>query len=117
EPRRFTRLQFKFDTEGWIGDRPKHLWTVPADGTGPPRQLTDGDFEDHDVSWSPDGSRIAFSSARHEDWDLTYVRHLFVIDPAGGEPQQVTTEPASRAAPSWSPDGSRLAYLHYKGVM
>ena len=61
-PRRFTRLQFKLDTVGWTGDRRQHLFTVPADGASAPTQITDGDFEDADPCWSPDG-RIAFSSA------------------------------------------------------
>src|SRR5919204_4784319 len=69
-PRRFTRLQFKLDNEGWTGDRRQHLFTVPADGSAKAKQLTDGDYEDQHPAWSPDGTKIAFASARHDDWDI-----------------------------------------------
>ena len=38
---------------------------------GEPKQLTDGDWDDKDPNWSPDGTRIAFASSRAEDrWQL-----------------------------------------------
>ena len=68
-PRRFTRLQFRLDNEGWTQGRTHHLYVVGLDGAEP-AQLTDGDAEDQMPAWSPDGSLIAFISARHDDWDL-----------------------------------------------
>src|SRR6266545_256490 len=59
-PRRITRLFYKLDNEGWTADRPSHLFVVPADGSGEPTQLTSGEWQDSNPSWSPDGSRIAF---------------------------------------------------------
>lgn len=109
KPRRFSRLQFKLDSEGWIGDRRRHLFTVPADGSAPPSQVTDGDYEDRYAAWSPDGRKLAFVSARQEDWDIELVRHLYVVDAEGGEPVQLTEGEVSYAAPAWSPDGSQIA--------
>lgn len=114
-PRRITRLQYKLDNEGWIVDRPKHLFVVPADGSREPVQLTFGDFEDDKPAWSPDGTKIAFSSARHEDWDLDSVEDIFVVSSVGGEPERVTSTDAGCSWPSWSPDGTRLAYYLYPG--
>ena len=54
-PRRFKRLQFKLDSVGWTGDRRRHIFVVPADGSGEAKQLTDGDFEDSQPTWTPDG--------------------------------------------------------------
>ena len=63
-----TSLKYKYNSEGFIYDRRPHIFVVSADG-GPPQQLTDGDFVDGDPTWAPDGSTIAFTSARHEDRD------------------------------------------------
>jgi dipeptidyl aminopeptidase/acylaminoacyl peptidase len=108
-PRRFERLQYKLDDEGWIGDRRRHLFVVPADGSAPPVQLTDGDFEDAAPSWSPDGRRIAFASARQEHWDTEVERDIFVVDAEGGEPGPLTGGDSRYEAPAWSPDGSAIA--------
>jgi dipeptidyl aminopeptidase/acylaminoacyl peptidase len=108
-PRRFTRLQYKLDDVGWTGDRRRHVFTVAADGSGEPRQLTDGDYEDEAPAWSPDGSRIVFVSARQDDWDTELTNDLYVVAADGGEPEAVTHGDGWYEAPAWSPDGSELA--------
>src|SRR5204862_6902178 len=115
-PRRFTRLQFKLDGEGWTGDRRRHLFVVASDGSGPARQITDGDFEDDGPTWSPDGSRIAFASAREDDWDIVPVRDVYIVDAGGGEPERLTPGGGNAEWPSWSPDGAELAYLFRPGI-
>jgi dipeptidyl aminopeptidase/acylaminoacyl peptidase len=117
KPRRVTRLQYKLDNEGWTVDRPKHIFTVAADGSSPAVQLTDGDFEDERPAWSPDGSRIAFNSARHPDWDTDLFVDLFVVAADGGEPERLTATDGACWFASWSPDGTRIAYLFNPGNM
>ena len=117
EPRRFTRLQYRLDNVGWIGDRPSHIFTVPADGSVPPQPITKGDFQDGQPSWSPDGKQIAFSSARHEDWDIDAVTDIYVVDAAGGEPTRLSHGDGNCDDPSWSPDGSRIAFRYTPGVL
>jgi dipeptidyl aminopeptidase/acylaminoacyl peptidase len=116
-PRRFTRLNYKLDNVGWTGDRRQHVFVVPIDGSEEPRQLTEGDFEDAGPSWSPDGTRIAFVSARSEYWDLELTSDVFVIDADGGEPMKVTESDGSCEGPVWSPDGSQLTFLYTPGTL
>ncbi|HYV01758.1 MAG TPA: hypothetical protein VEM93_05405, partial [Actinomycetota bacterium] len=92
------------------------LFVVPADGSEAPRALTSGDHEDVQPAWSPDGTRIAFVSARHEDWDVTPVTDVYVVEAAGGEPSRVTMLDGECSGPSWSPDGTTIAYYYTPSV-
>jgi dipeptidyl aminopeptidase/acylaminoacyl peptidase len=114
-PRRIARLAYKLDDLGWTGDRRRHVFTVPADGSEPPTQLTHGDYEDQYPSWSPDGKRLAFASARQDDWDLELFRDIYVVDAQGGEPERLTGCDSWYEAPAWSPDGSMIACRFGRG--
>jgi dipeptidyl aminopeptidase/acylaminoacyl peptidase len=79
-----------------------------------PRALTPGPFQAGSITWSPDGSRIAFASARHDTWDLDGAVDLWTVAADGSdEPQLVTETVAAYSAPTWSPDGSRLACVRW----
>jgi Tol biopolymer transport system component len=59
------------------------------------------------LSWSPDGSRLAFS-----DGDPYDGAQLYVIDADGTHRSQLThfKAPQNATQPSWSPDGTRIAF-------
>jgi dipeptidyl aminopeptidase/acylaminoacyl peptidase len=105
-----TSLKYRTNGEGFIYDRRKHIFVVDAQ-SGETRQLTDGDWDDIQPAWSPDGTRIAFVSARHETRDYDRAANVFVVDSEGGAPAPVTPDGANVALPAWSPDGTRIAYL------
>ncbi len=110
-PRRVTRLIYRLNAAGWTIDRPSRIFVVQADGSGTPRAVTPGPFQSDGLAWSPDGSMIAFTSARHETWDLDLAVDLWVARADGGsEPERLTATGPAYARPSWSPDGGRLAY-------
>jgi len=67
------------------------------------RPFTSGEDVDASPRWSPDSTRLAFVSTRHEDKP-----QVFVMPIGGGEPRRLTTHPDGVSAPVWSPDGARL---------
>src|SRR5262249_12281281 len=104
-PRRFTRLMYKLDGEGWVGDRRRHLFVVGLDDDE--RQLTDGDCEDDEPAWSADGTRIVFTSMRGDRWDVELVEALYELDieAQGAEPKRLSRPDEGAAMASFSPDG------------
>ncbi len=108
-PRRLTRLFYKLDSVGWTTDRRKHIFVVDLAG-GEPKQVTDGDCEDGDPVWTPDGKGILFAALRGDRWDVDLVNRLYVVDAGGGEPKQLTGDDASFESPVFSPDGSLVAF-------
>ena len=64
------------------------LFTVPTTG-GVARQLTTNPAYDAYPVWSPDGSKIAFASAREGSLDV------YVVGQYGGEPTRLTTNSGS----------------------
>jgi dipeptidyl aminopeptidase/acylaminoacyl peptidase len=112
-PRRFSRVFYKLDSVGWTGDRRKHLFVVDLEDGGE-RQLTHGDCENDEPAWSPDGSRIVFTSRRGDRWDVELVDALYEleVDSEGSEPRRLTPPDESATMASFSPDGSLIAYRH-----
>jgi TolB protein len=80
------------------------LWLMKPDGKSP-RRLTKSD--DIDPTWSPDGSKIAFASARNG------ARQLFVMDSDGSDIRPLTHFDDMGGRSTWSPDGTKLAF--YRG--
>ena len=50
-PRKIETFFTRLNGEGWIVDRPSHVYVVNADGTGTPRNLTPGPHDHDGVSW------------------------------------------------------------------
>ncbi len=78
---------------------------IPGTPSSPLRNLTRltyGAGLQTDVSWSPDGRRVAYAWNRDGNFDIW----MQSID--GGDPMRVTSSPADETQPAWSPDGQRL---------
>jgi dipeptidyl aminopeptidase/acylaminoacyl peptidase len=108
--RRITSMKYKLNGEGFVYDRRRHIFVVEV-ASGDCRQITDGDYEDSQPCWSPDGREIAFVSARHPEHDYDSLSDVFVVPATGGEVRRVTTADAICRSPSWSPDGQTIAFL------
>ena len=72
------------------------------------QQLTDNDYEERAVAWSPDGTRIAFS-ARIVEAD-SREGEICVINADGIGFQQLTFNSFPDLTVSWSPDGTQIAF-------
>jgi dipeptidyl aminopeptidase/acylaminoacyl peptidase len=107
------RLWYRLDGVGYINERRNHLFLIDATG-GDPQQLTEGDWDDADPTWSPHGSRIAFVSSRAEDrWRLPCpdIYTLAITNGKAGDLKCSTSGSLACRAPSWSPDGSTIAFF------
>jgi dipeptidyl aminopeptidase/acylaminoacyl peptidase len=107
-PRRITGLQYRRDNVGFLADRREHVFVLGLDGSGEPVQLTEGDHDDSDVTWSPDGQWLAFTSARHQEREHDEIRDVFVIRADGSGTRQLTDGTLALSAPAFTPDGARI---------
>jgi dipeptidyl aminopeptidase/acylaminoacyl peptidase len=107
------RLWYRLDGVGYIYERRSHLFLIPATG-GEALQLTDGDWDDSDAAWSPDGTQIAFASSREADrWRIPSpdIYTLAIDDGKPGALRRLTDGTLGCSSPSWSPDGKTIAFL------
>ena len=83
------------------------LWLVATDGNTEPRRLTATSGSESGAAWSPDSTRVAFSSKR-EDEDVPQIYVMDMTMP--GEAQKITSLSTGATGPKWSPNGKRLAF-------
>lgn len=108
-PRRITGLQYRLDDVGFTIDRRSHVFVVDVTAETPvAEQITDGDYDDTEVAWSPDGSVLAFMSRRHEGREHDRMADVFLVEPKGGAPTKVTDSTLWLAAPTFTPDGATV---------
>ena len=93
------------------------IWIVPVSpetghANGQPKKLLDGSYKyQHNVSWSPDGEKIAFQ--RRDD---TITSDIWILSVPDGKLLQVTDIPGIENRPAWSPLGNNIVF-NYDGAI
>ena len=101
------RLTFmRFDDNGQF-----QVWVANQDMTQQV-QITPGTSDGWFPSWSPDGTRIAFSShsSDPDPNDDVEVIDVFTMRPDGSDVRKITDSVGTSEKPSWSPDGRWIVF-------
>lgn len=89
------------------------LYSVPADGRGVVRNLTQSsNAHEREASFAPDGKDVAYVS------DVSGEEHLYVRSADGRGTVRKLSDDKLRArlyGPKWSPDGIRIAFSDHEG--
>ena len=107
---------------GFGGEGLPDLYVMNADGGGKTRLTESAGFGEAEPTWSPDGTRIAFTRVEHhrEDNGGYYSYYdtydLYAIDADGTDEVRLTDDAKGGYSPAWSPDGTRLAFASSRGT-
>ena len=97
-----------------------HIWTVsvPAMAGEKPKQkqITRGNFDEGNISWSPDGSRIYFGASRlAEPYYESPRSDLYSVSRDGGDERNVLSFDGGLRDYTFSNDGKRIAFGGVQG--
>jgi dipeptidyl aminopeptidase/acylaminoacyl peptidase len=99
----FTVTEPTYDEKDQVTD----LWIVPADGSEPPRRLTNTKGAESGATWTPDSASVVFAARREGD----EVNQLYLLNVTqGGEAQRLTSLSTGARAPQVSPDGKHVLF-------
>jgi dipeptidyl aminopeptidase/acylaminoacyl peptidase len=108
------RYRFKQDVQGYLlSGRHSYIYLFDV-ATKKLDRLTTSKWDESSPSWSPDGSRIAFTSNHIDDPDRDPSGQVYVADAKPGATEKQLTPSsvrASRSKPEWSPNGKWIAFL------
>jgi dipeptidyl aminopeptidase/acylaminoacyl peptidase len=90
-------------------NRRVHVFLANVSG-GEVRRLTDGNFYEHSVDFSPSGDEVLFISNREADPDRFFNYDVFAVRVADNTVRRLTRTENAEYRPRFSPDGSKIAY-------
>ncbi|MGE3275978.1 MAG: prolyl oligopeptidase family serine peptidase [Vicinamibacterales bacterium] len=92
------------------------VWIMAADGTGAV-QVTDNAVEEHEVRFSPDGSRLLFLAEVNSALEPYYNAKVFTMAASGGPLTRLEPDaPYEVDSAEWSADGRRIRFVANLGV-
>ena len=113
DPMVITRYLYKPDAgEGltrFNDNRRLHIFVLDV-ASKQVRQLTRGIYDEHSISWSPDGKQILFASNREPNQDEFFNYDVFTLNVADNSIHRLTATEFNEYDPVWSPDGKHIAY-------
>lgn len=89
------------------------IYVMNLDGSGQTRLTNHPRKEDFQAAWSPDGSKIAFSSDRDSEpqrENKTGKLDIYVMNADGSNSIRLTNNEFDNSFPNWSADGSQIAF-------
>src|ERR1041385_4964091 len=86
-----------------------HLWLFDLDKREEKR-LTEGNYTVSDPQWSPDGTRITYTTRPTPRADDGALSDVWVVTVASGEKTKIAGEPGAADNARWSPDGKWIAF-------
>lgn len=91
------------------------IWTMQPDGSQPTQLTTGSSANDIHPCWSPDGSKILFTSDRgvangKPNYDI------WIMNSDGSNPKQLTTNGSHDDHPIFSPDGKTIYFRSNRGL-
>jgi Tol biopolymer transport system component len=93
-----------------------HIWAMNPDGSNV-RELTFGFYDDREPQFSPDGTKIVFSSDRPPDGSpagtATGSYNVWTLTLATGQVTEITHQSGATNDyyPTWTPDGKQITYV------
>jgi dipeptidyl aminopeptidase/acylaminoacyl peptidase len=111
-----SRAVYRSNDEGYLDPkRHQHIWVLDVPTTSDeltrPVPLTSGDFDERELVWSPDNSRLYFLSERIDEpyYELP-TTDIYFVSSAGGSPEKLTTVPMDISDLVLSPDGRKFGF-------
>jgi Tol biopolymer transport system component len=95
------QIVFQSDREG-----PTRLFVIDVASRAVRRVGSAGDWHDEEPQWSPDGTRLAFSSTRGGAGNFD----IYVMQADGAGVTRLTDHPAPDQDPAWASDGRSLFF-------